>query len=103
MKTKKDILEQLAHSMGRRDEEPNIALAERIAASDNAEAMAELKGLIDRGTMAIRYDALKVFYEVGERKPELIFPYTDFFCSALIAQKQSRSVECHDCIVGHRP
>ncbi len=81
---KRSILDQLAHSIGRRDETPNIALAERIADSQDADAVKELIALFDQHPMALKYDILKTLYEIGERRPDMISPYTDLFAELLL-------------------
>ena len=86
---KKSILEQLAHTLGRRDETPNIALAERIADSQDTESVKTLVALFDSQPMAVKYDILKVLYETGERKPEMISAYTDMF-AGLLTHKNNR-------------
>lgn len=86
---KKSILEQLAHTLGRRDETPNIALAERIADSQDTESVKELVALFDSQPMAVKYDILKVLYETGERKPQMIAAYTDLFVG-LLTHKNNR-------------
>ncbi len=79
----KSIIDQLAHSLGRRDEVPNIALAEMICAKDDTKAIKELVILLQHKSGAIRNDAIKVLYEAGERKPGLISGYVRDFLSAL--------------------
>lgn len=69
------IAGQLANALGRNDEGPNIALAEKIARTSNKDAVKELVVLMNDKKTAIRHDAIKVIYETGERNPELIIPY----------------------------
>ncbi len=77
------VLPHLASSMGRSDEEPNIALAEAIAASKNNFAVRELTDLLTTKDKALRSDALKTLYEVGYRAPELIAPFISQFKNLL--------------------
>lgn len=77
------VIDQLAHALGRRDEQPNIALAESIAHSEDKIAINTLVELLKHEKAPIRYDAIKVLYEVGERKPELILAYYATFLQAL--------------------
>lgn len=63
----------LASSLGKRNEQPNIAHAEDIVRNNNPGAIDELMGLL-KGK-ALRQDAIKVLYEIGERRPELITEY----------------------------
>ncbi len=77
------ILDQLANALGRRDHAPNIALAEKISKASDKKAIEELIGLINHKSTPIRHDAIKVLYEIGERKPELIMGYLDEFLKLL--------------------
>jgi hypothetical protein len=79
----KSILEQLASSLGHRDEQPNIDLAVKIARSANKEQVTELITFLGDKKSAVRYDALKVLYEIGERKPELIAGHLKIFLQTL--------------------
>ncbi len=80
---KKPVVEQLAHSLGRNDEQPNVALAIRIAGSGDATAVAALVQLLTGANTALAHDAIKVLYETGERHPGLIVPYTATFIQLL--------------------
>lgn len=60
---------ELASAKGRRDEAPNIALAEKLTRSRDKRAIAELIRLTSKGTKPQRRDAIKALYEVGERAP----------------------------------
>jgi len=75
----KSVTDQLACSQGRKDEAPNIALAERIAKNSDSKAVKELVALANDKKAAIRHDAIKVLYELGDRKPEFIIPYKKDF------------------------
>ena len=77
------VLNQLANALGRRDEAPNIALAEKISKTNNKNAVKELIGLMNHKAADIRHDAIKVLYETGERKPELITGYSNDFLKLL--------------------
>ena len=79
-------LDKLASAIGRNDEQPNIALAEAIAKRRDARAVAELVAVLEGKTKAVRSDAIKVLYEIGERKPELIAGHLNAF----IGQLESR-------------
>ena len=77
------ILDQLAHSLGRKDQEPNIALAERICKTSDQKAVTELIVLMNHKSTPIRHDAIKVLYEIGERKPLFIIDYHKDFLKLL--------------------
>ena len=77
------VLDKLAGAMDRRDEAPNVALAETIAASGDLAAVAELAGAVRTGPMRQANDAIKVLYEIGARNPELIAAQCPVFLEAL--------------------
>lgn len=77
------IASRLASALDRRDEQPNIALAEEIAASDDTVAVGELVKILKSGTRALRHDAIKAVYETAERKPELVAPHAEKFIELL--------------------
>jgi len=67
-----DILGQLAAALGRNDERPNVELAERLAMATDKAAIAELVAALSTGPTALANDAIKVLYELGERRPERV-------------------------------
>jgi len=77
------VLDQLSGAMDRRDEMPNVALAEAIVARNDMAAVLELAGAIRTGPARQANDALKVLYEVGARNPELIAAQCPVFFEAL--------------------
>jgi hypothetical protein len=79
----KSILDQLATSLGHRDEKPNIDLAVKIARSGNQDQVAELISLLAGKKADVRNDAVKVLYEIGERNPDLISGHVKVFLQAL--------------------
>lgn len=89
--TKPGIKSLLASSLGRRDEVPNIELAERIVQSNDQAAVGVLAGILEAGAQAARQDAIKVLYEVGERNPRLILGQLSTFLTA-INDKDNRMV-----------
>lgn len=84
------VLGRLASALGRNDEQPNIALAEALAASPDPAAVEELVTALD-GKSAIANDAIKVLYELGERRPELVALYAEEFIAKL-GSKNNRMV-----------
>jgi hypothetical protein len=76
------VLGRLASALGRNDEQPNVELAEALAAAPDAGAVAELVAALD-GKSAIANDAIKVLYELGERRPELVALYAEEFIDKL--------------------
>lgn len=81
------VLARLAGALGRNDERPNVALAEALAAKPDEAAIAELVAALSAGPQAVRNDAIKVLYELGERRPELL----DGHAGALFETLQSRN------------
>lgn len=77
------VTDHLAGALDRRDEGPNVALAEDIAARDDKAAIIELAEAVRNGTNRQRADAIKVLYEIGARRPELIGGECPLFFEAL--------------------
>ena len=84
-------LAQLATSLGRADELPNIALAERIVLDKDVPAVRELVEILNGKDKALKSDALKALYEVGYRSPDLIAPFIAQFKN-LLANPDNRLV-----------
>ena len=85
------VLGKLASALGRNDERPNVELAEALVAKPDKAAIAELAAALSGGTVAQQNDAIKVLYEIGERKPELVGPHVAAFL-ALLKSKNNRNV-----------
>jgi hypothetical protein len=77
------VLSRLASALGRNDERPNVELAEALVANPDKPAIAELVSALSTSPMAVRKDAIKVLYELGERRPELLDGHADAFFKAL--------------------
>ena len=77
------VLDRLSGAMDRRDEAPNVALAEEIVARRDMAAIAELAGAVRSGPARQAGDALKALYEVGARAPEMIAAQCPVFLEAL--------------------
>ncbi len=71
------IQDQLASSLGKSDEGPNIALAEKIVKKTDVIGMKDLIGLLMHKSGTVRNDVIKVIYEIAERNVDLVLPYTD--------------------------
>ncbi|XRG77499.1 hypothetical protein V5E38_16815 [Rossellomorea sp. GAMAL-10_SWC] len=71
------VIEKLASSLGRRDEEPNIELAIQIVDHNDENAVKELIENLSNKNKIIQNDCIKVLYEIGERKPFLLTNYTN--------------------------
>lgn len=81
------ILDNLATSLGRRDEIPNIELARQIADTENILAIETIVGALSN--KKLQNDCIKVLYEIGYLKPELIAPFLNDFIM-LLASKNNR-------------
>jgi hypothetical protein len=77
------ILDQLATSLGRRDEVPNQVLAKAIAEGNDTTAITELVAVVHGKDKALQSDAIKVLYEVGYLNPNLIAGQVDVFIKLL--------------------
>ena len=85
------MIEKLAYSLGRNDEQPNIDLAKELAETKNKKGIKEIvDGLNDR-TEQIANDCIKVLYELGGMSPELISDYAENFIK-LLKSKNNRLV-----------
>lgn len=85
------VLSLLATSLGRSDEQPNIALAEAIAKKGDGKAVAQLMEVLGGRDRALRSDTIKVLYEVGDRTPQLIAKHLAVFVD-LLTSKDNRMV-----------
>jgi hypothetical protein len=83
------IIDQLASSLGQRNELPNIALANSIVKGKDHSAVKELINCLSNKRKDIQSDSVKVLYEIGYLNPEMIAPYVDSFVS-LINGKNNR-------------
>lgn len=83
------ILSKLASSLHRRDEVPNQELAQHIVDKGDTIAVKELIESLHHKSKDIQHDCIKVLYEIGERKPELISDYVNDFIE-LLEHKNNR-------------
>ena len=72
--------------MGRNDENPNIELAEYLCKKNDAGAIREIVDGFKGKDKAVANDCIKVLYEIGERRPELISGYVNDFISFLCSK-----------------
>jgi len=85
------MLELLACRLGRNDETPNIELAQKLCDSNNKNGIQEIANGLKAEEQAVANDCIKVLYEIGQRKPELIADFVDDFIIAL-SDKNNRIV-----------
>lgn len=77
------ILDKLPCNYGRNDEVINIELAEAICREENHSQIRELIDGVQGKKRTVANDCIKVLYEIGERKPELIEDYVSVFLKLL--------------------
>ena len=77
------MIEKLAFSLGRNDEEPNIELAKELAKTKNKKGIKEIIDGLNNPTEQIANDCIKVLYEIAQISPELISVYADNFIQLL--------------------
>lgn len=77
------MADRLAGALDRRDEAPNVALAEELVAREDKAGIAEVVALVRSGTSRQRNDGMKVLYEIGARRPDLVGGYCPVFLEAL--------------------
>ena len=100
------ILNKLASAVGVRNTEPNKDLAIEIIKSKDKKAIKELVENLNNKNKNISSDCIKVLYEIGEQKPELIAEFDREFL-ALLHHKNNRLVwgamTALDCIASVNP
>ena len=77
------ILTELASANERKDEELNITLAKKIASKNDGAAIKELVLNLLNKNKEIQSDCIKVLYEAGYLKKDLIAPYYEVFMESL--------------------
>lgn len=77
------IIEQLATSLERDDDQPNFDLAQKIAHSNDVMAIQELVVNLENKDKKIQSDCIKVLYEVGKIQPKLIASEAETFMKLL--------------------
>lgn len=77
------VLARLASALGRGDEKPNQELAAALAASGNGDDIAVLAHALATAAKPVRHDAIKVLYEIGALRPDLIAPHAQALLTAL--------------------
>ncbi len=85
------MLEKLACSLGRNDEQPNIDLAVELVEANDKKGIREIVSGLGDVSEKVNNDCIKVLYEIGERKPALIADYVSDFIE-LLQSKNNRLV-----------
>ncbi|SEN93361.1 hypothetical protein SAMN02787113_02888 [Lysinibacillus fusiformis] len=77
------VVDLLASQLGRNDEEPNMELAHKLIHEENDAGIEEIIENLTCKDKKIQYDCMKVAYEIGQVKPELISKYVLTFIELL--------------------
>jgi hypothetical protein len=77
------VLQKIASLQNRRDEVPNQELAKELAVNEDREGIHEIAENLWNEDPNIAGDCIKVLYETGYLRPELITPYTQDFVKLL--------------------
>jgi hypothetical protein len=77
------IINKLATQLNRKDEEPNIEFAQELVNENNHEGIKEVIQNLSNKDKKIQQDCIKVAYEIGKMKPELISEYALVFIELL--------------------
>lgn len=85
------ILNQLASQLDRKDEQPNIELAHQLIDDNQISGVHEVIENLMNKNKKIQHDCIKVAYEIGARKPELISPHVSVFIG-LLKSRDNRMV-----------
>ena len=84
-------IDKIAFYRNIRSETPNQELAKELAETNNKEGIKEIAGYLFDKNSSVASDCLKVLYEIGYIKPELIEEYTETFLG-LLKSKNNRMV-----------
>jgi hypothetical protein len=85
------VLDKIAFFQNRRDEVPNQQLAKELAQTENIAGIKEIAENLQNKNQNIQNDCLKVLYEIGYLKPDLITDYIQGFLT-LLKSKNNRMV-----------
>lgn len=86
-----EVIKLLSSQQGLKGSDTDIALAHEIAETDNVAAIKELVRNLSNNDKLIQSDCIKVLYETGYIKPELIADYAEDFIQ-LLKSKNNRLV-----------
>jgi len=77
------IIQKLSSSLDRRDQEPNIKLAETIVAKKDKHSVKELIDNLQNKNKNIQGDCIKTLDEISSRNPDLLSGYAGIIISLL--------------------
>ena len=85
------VIDYLASSLGRRNQEPNKKLAHELCESRDEKAIAELVDNLDDGDKLIQSDCIAVLENIGYIDHKLISQYVDKFLQ-LLSSRNNRMI-----------
>ncbi|HPG38494.1 MAG TPA: hypothetical protein PLP19_02890 [bacterium] len=85
------VLQKIAFYQNRRDEVPNQELARELAMTGDTAGIQEIADNLWNKNKNVHSDCLKVLYEIGYLRPELIAAYAEDFIK-LLSSKNNRMV-----------
>ena len=85
------VLDKIVFFQNRRDEVPNQQLAKELAQTENIAGIKEIAENLQNKNQNVQSDCLKVLYEIGYLKPDLITDYIHDFLT-LLKSKNNRMV-----------
>ncbi len=77
------VLEQVAYYQNRRDEVPNQELAGKLAETEDRMGIQEIADNLWNENPNVQADCIKVLYEIGYLRPELVAQYAGDFLKLL--------------------
>jgi hypothetical protein len=77
------VLNRIAYYQNRQDEVPNQELAHQLAEAEDRQGIQEIAENLWNSNVNIQSDCIKVLYEIGYLKPELIAAYSEDFIKLL--------------------
>jgi hypothetical protein len=77
------VLNRLAHFQDRRDEEPNLILAQELAEARDTAGIHEIAENLWNENAEVQSDCIKVLYEIGASEPLLVAGYAADFLRLL--------------------
>ncbi|MGL4606687.1 MAG: hypothetical protein ACRCU3_04415 [Eubacteriaceae bacterium] len=85
------MIEKIAYYQNINSDEPNVDLAILLCDSEDRDGIREIRDGLTHKTPRVAANCIKILYEIGYRKPELISDYTKDFLS-LLTSKNNRLV-----------
>ena len=86
-----EYIKRIAFYLDRRDEVPNQELAGELADNEDCAGIEEIASYLQDKNTSIQSDCIKVLYEIGYLRPDLIDSFVDTFIG-LLESKRNRMV-----------